>query len=419
MTMTTTLTPQRKARTASALIAALVLGTGLAVQAAEGLRPEVGKPLQAAQDLIKAQKFKEALAKVRDADAVSGKNAQESFTIERMRLAAASGAGDLNTATASLDALDKSGKLAQPEKLRYLESLAGSAYRAQDYAKTNQLGQRYYKEGGNSASVRTLLVQAQYLSGDYAGAAKALTSEVQASEKAGGPPSEASLKLLLSTASKLNDTDKYVYTVEKLLTYYPKKEYWGDLLSRLQRKPNFSEKFALDTYRLALATGSLRNANDYIEMAQLAAQAGYPAEGKQVLDKGYASGVLGSGPGAERQQRLRDLLTKRSTEDKAAQPGVEAQAIAAADGNALVKLGFNLALSGESAKGLSLMQQGLSKGGLAAAEASKLRYGIAQVLSGNTSQAHATFRTVTGTDGAAELARLWSLFARSKPSNAA
>lgn len=419
MTTTKTHPASRRARQARTLLAAIVLGTAIAGHAAEALRPEVGKPLQAAQDLIKAQKFKEALAKVRDADAVSGKNAQESYTIERMRLAAASGAGDIGAATTAFDALDKSGKLAQAEKLRYIESLAGASYRAKDYARTAQWGQRFHKEGGSSPTIRTLLVQAQYLSGDYAGTAKSLTADVQAAEKAGGPPSENNLKLLLTSASKLDDTDRYVYAVEKLLTYYPKKEYWGDLLTRLQRKPNFSEKFALDTYRLALATGSLRNANDYIEMAQLAAQAGFPAEGKQVLDKGYASGILGTGPGADRQARLRDLLNKRSNEDKAARPGAEAQALAAADGNALVKLGFNLALSGESAKGLSLMQQGLSKGGLAAAETSKLRYGIAQVLTGNTSQGHATLRSVTGNDGAAELARLWSLYARSKPSSAA
>ena len=45
----------------------------------------------AAQDLIKAGKYKDALAKVRDADAVGGKNANESYLVERMRLAAASG----------------------------------------------------------------------------------------------------------------------------------------------------------------------------------------------------------------------------------------------------------------------------------------------------------------------------------------
>lgn len=400
------------------LAAALLLGAATGAQAQSGLRPEVGKPLQAAQELIKAQRFKDALAKVRDAEAAGAKTAQETDTIERMRLAAASGAGDLATASTSFESLNNSGRLAQADKLRYLESLAGSAYRAKDYGKTAQWGQRYYKEGGTSPTVRTLLIQGQYLSGDFAGVARQLTTEIQASEKAGGPPSEERLKLLLNAASKLNDTNQYVYAVEKLLTYYPKKEYWGDLLSRLQRKPNFSERFALDTYRLALATGSLRGADDYIEMAQLAAQAGFPAEGKQVLDKGYAAGLLGVGPAADRHKRLSDLLAKRSQEDQATRAATEAQALASNDGDALVKLGLNVALSGDSAKGLSLMQQGLDKGGLKATETSKLRYGIAQALSGNANKAHATFRTVTGTDGAADLARLWALFAKSKSSTA-
>ena len=79
---------------ATVLAAALAAGNA---QAQEALRPEVGKPLQAAQDLIKAGKYKEALAKVRDADGVANKTANESFTIERMRIAAASGAGDVET----------------------------------------------------------------------------------------------------------------------------------------------------------------------------------------------------------------------------------------------------------------------------------------------------------------------------------
>jgi hypothetical protein len=87
----------------AALLAASVASVGTPAQ--EALRPEVGRPLQAAQELIKAQRFKEALAKVRDADAVSGKTANESFMVERMRIAAASGAGDVDTAARSLEAL--------------------------------------------------------------------------------------------------------------------------------------------------------------------------------------------------------------------------------------------------------------------------------------------------------------------------
>ena len=45
--------------------------------AAQGVRAEVGKPLQQAADYLKAGKAKEALAKVREADAVGGKTAAE------------------------------------------------------------------------------------------------------------------------------------------------------------------------------------------------------------------------------------------------------------------------------------------------------------------------------------------------------
>jgi hypothetical protein len=167
------------------LVAAL-LGAG-AVQA-QAVRPEIGKPLQAAQELIKAQKYKDALAKVREADAVGGKTAAESTLIERMRIAAASGAGDVETAAKSFEAIGA--QVSAAERLRMIESLAGGYYRAQNYAKAMQWGQRYFKEGGTSASIRTLLIQSQYLSGDFAGAAKELTTEIQQAEKAGQPPGE-------------------------------------------------------------------------------------------------------------------------------------------------------------------------------------------------------------------------------------
>jgi hypothetical protein len=113
-----------------------------AANAQEAVRPEVGKPLQAAQELIKSGKFKEALAKVRDAEAVANKTASEGFMVERMRLAAASGAGDVETAAHSYDAIAGSGKLAPADKLRMIESITGAYYRAKDYARAMQWGQR-------------------------------------------------------------------------------------------------------------------------------------------------------------------------------------------------------------------------------------------------------------------------------------
>ena len=381
---------------------------------AQSLRPEIGKPLQAAGDLVKAQKFKEALAKVRDADAVGGKSADESYLIERMRMSAASGAGDVETAGKAFEAISGSPKLAAADKLRMMESLAGSSYRAGNYARAMQWSQRYLREGGTSGSIRTLLIQSQYLSGDFAGVQKELTAEIQGTERAGSAPAEERIKLLMTAALKQNDTGSYVYAMEKLVTYYPKKEYWTDLLSRLQRKPNFSDRLALDTYRLSLATGTMSKANDYMEMAQLAVQAGYPAEGKQVVEKGFAAGVLGTGAEADRHKRLKDLMVKRSDEEKATQAATEAEAASAKDGNGLVSVGYNQVLNGQAAKGLTSMQQGIAKGGLKRPEDSKLHLGIAQLLSGDSVKAQATFKTVTGADGTADLARLWGLYARRK-----
>ena len=260
------------------------------------------------------------------------------------------------------------------------------------------------------------MIQSQYLGGDYAGATKELVVEVQGDEKAGRAPAEDRLKLLLNAAQRVNDNGSYVMAMERLVTYYPKKEYWADMLGRVQRKPNFSDRLALDTYRLMLATGSMRNAADYMEMAQLAVQAGLPGEGKQVVDKGFAAGVLGTGAPveADRHRRLKDLVAKRSEEEKQAMAARQAEATASKTGNELVDLGFSQVFLGDPKAGIAQMEQGIAKGGLKRADDAKLHLGIAWLLAGQNARAQTVFKTVTGTDGTGDLARLWSLVARQK-----
>jgi hypothetical protein len=418
-------------------LAACALSAALGTQAQEAVRADVGKPLQAAQELIKGGKYKQALDKVREADAVGGKSANESYMIERMRIAAASGAGDVETAARSFEIV--SPRISGADKLRMIESITGAYYRAGQYSKAQQWGQRYFKEGGTSGAIRTLLIQSQYLAGDFAGAAKELTTEIQQAERSGAAPGEDRLKLLVNATLKMNDTNGYVWALERLVTYYPKKEYWVDLLGRLQRKPNFSDRLALDVYRLSLATGVLgasarpseaapvpsgdrpraadegptsRQANDFMEMAQLAVQAGSPSEAKQVMDKGFAANILGQGPQADRQKRLRDLIVKKVEEDKAAQAANIEEAKAAKDGTALANIGMNLVFAGDKAGGLKLMQEGIAKDSMKRPEDAKLHLGIAQLTAGEAGKAQATFKTVSGSDGTADLARLWMLYAK-------
>jgi hypothetical protein len=400
----------RRGAAAALLVAGIAAGGASLAQ--ESVRPEIGKPLQAAQEMIKAGRYREALGKVREAEAAGARNANETYLIERMRLAAASGAGDAETAARSFDALSGSGRIQPAEKLKMMESIAGSYYRAQQYPKAMQWSQRYLREGGTSPAIRTMLIQSQYLSGDFAGASKELVAEIQGAERAGTTPGEDRLKLLLNAASKQGDNNAYVFAMERLVTYYPKKEYWVDLLSRMQRKPGFSDRLSLDAYRLSLATGSMSAAADFMEMAQLALQADLASEGKVVIDKGIASGALTTGAQADRAKRLKALVDKKLAEDAASRAEDEKQAVAAKSGDALVSLGMYSVYSGQAAKGVQLMQQGIAKGGLKRPEDAKLHLGIAQLAAGDKARAQATFKTVQGTDGTADLARLWALYAR-------
>lgn len=179
------------------------------------------------------------------------------------------------------------------------------------------------------------------------------------------------------------------------------------MISRLRKKPGFSDRLSLDVYRLQLATGNLSSTDDFMEMSQLALQAGLPVEAKKVVDEGYAKGALGKGADVERQQRLKTLVDKRLAENqKASQDEPAAQA--SPDGNALVNLGFNLG----GAKGIALMEAGIKKGGLKYPEDAKLHLAILMIQAGQKAKAVQMFKTVQGTDGAHDLANLWVLFAR-------
>jgi hypothetical protein len=399
------------AQAARALLLASAFAAGTA-GAQETLRPEIGKPLQAAEALIKTQHYKEALAKVREADAAGPHPGNETYLVERMRIAAASGAGDMDTAARSFETLNGTGRVAGPDKVRMLESIAVGYYRAGQYAKSIQWSQRYFKEGGTSPAIRTMLIQSEYLGGDFAGAQRDLMAEVQAAEHSGTPPAEDRLKLLLNAATRQGDNNAVVYATEKLVTYYPKKEYWVDLMSRMQRKASFSDRLALDAYRLSMATGSMTATADFMEMAQLALQADLASEGKQVLDKGFATGALGTGPEAGRHKRLGDLVDKKLREDAASAASDEQEARAAKSGDGLVVIGMRLVYSGQAAKGVQMIQEGIAKGGLKRPEDAKLHLGVAELAAGDKQKALATFKTVQGGDGTSDLARLWSLYAR-------
>jgi hypothetical protein len=374
------------------LLLAFLAAASIGSAQAQGLRPEVGKPLQQASDLLRAGKAKEALAKVREAEAVPNRNPAEQLTIDRMKAAAAQRAGDSATAIQALESVYA--KTTGAEQGQIAEQLASAYAQARNNAKATEWLNKSIQAGNNSASLKQLQSYLQSTSGDYAAIARDASAAVSAAEQAGRKPDEGDL-LRLADAQQL--------------LQYPKKDYWNAYLGRLPRKAGFSPRFELDVMRLKLASGTLTKTDEYMEMAQLALQAGLPAEGRRVAEQGFKSGALGVGPEAARHQRLKDLAVKQEGESKAAIAGQAAEAAAQKDGNDLVRIGYAYVSQGDTDQGIKLIEQGIAKGGLKHAEDAKLRLGMAQLQSGkNRTKAVQTLRSVGGTDGAADIARLWT-----------
>lgn len=382
---------------------------GLApVHAAEVLRPEVGKPLQEAQQLMKQGKNKEALAKIRQLDSVSGKSANENYLIELTRLGAAVKAGDYDTAAKASEFLLDSGKMPASQKAQVSEGLIGIYMRAGDLNKANAAIERQLKQG-DDPKLRAYLMQNYYKQGNLT----ALENELRNAEKR-GRLSEDQLGMLANVQLKKNDKAGYVDTIEKLAANYPNARYWTDLLNRVQAKPGFSGRLSVDVWRLKLANNLMKKPSEFMEMAQLVLQDRAPAEALKVIDKGYKVGALGAGPNADRQQRLKDLAEKNLANQNKNLAADEAQLIKEGDQDGLAALGYALVQSGQAAKGLKMMEDAIKSGDLKHPDEVKLRLGEAYAAAGKKQQAINTLKTVRGKDGSADLARYF-IMAINKP----
>ena len=398
------------------LLAPGAVGIALAEEASapatanETVREEVGRPLQAAQQLMKEKKFKEALARIHEAEAVANRTAYENYVIDRMRGSAAANSGDDELAVTSFESVVASGRLSPTEQLRVIQAIADTYFKLKNYTKAAEWAARYLKEGGADPSMQDVLIDSHYLNKDFATAASELKALVDADERAGRATSEVHLQLLLDCYQKLGNSTGSAAVLEKLLALYPKKEYWQLAISHVVHRAGFADRLELDVLRLQLALGELRRDSDYMTMGQLALEAGYPAEAKKVVDQGFAAGILGKGPEAERHRRLQNKVNKDAADDLKALGQGDAGAEKAATGDALVNTGYNYVLNGKYERGLSLMEQGLHKGALKHPEEAKLHLGLAYSLAGDRAQALQMLRTVQGSDGAADLAHLWALY---------
>ncbi|HEY2591984.1 MAG TPA: hypothetical protein VGI35_10370, partial [Steroidobacteraceae bacterium] len=215
----------------------------------------------------------------------------------------------------------------------------------------------------------------------------------------------------------LNDEQCLTRSFERLVTYYPKPEYWQNLITTMYntKEAENNDSDMLNIYRLASDVGAMKQAHEYADMAQLSLELGFPGEAQRVLEKGFGENVFTDQHVRERAQRLLDKAKKESVIDQASLPKLAQEAQSASTGEKSVALGTGYLSYQKYDQAVTALQQGIEKGGLKDAAAAKLMLGIAQLKAGNKDAAVKSFHDVKTEDPVVQrLASLWSVRAHSQ-----
>ena len=403
---------------AVALGAAVMCGAGLAgiapAQAAEPAHTvsrEVGKPLKAAQEDLTKGDYKDALAKLSEADAMPKKSPYEQHLIHEMEGYAYVRSHQYSQAAKALEPGLTDGFLDAKQIPQRTVALAQLNYQVKNYDKAIQYGTQAIDKGYADAQMPTLVGQAYYLKGDWKGVQRFEKQQVAADEKKGATPSNEALQLLLSSCLKLKDETCTDNALQELVVYHPKPEYWQQLLYSMFKTVK-SDRNLLQTYRLASDVNVLKRPEDFTDFAQLAIEAGSPGEAEQIIQKGLQENIFPDARTKGKAQRLLADAERASKRDQATLGKSAREAAAASNGQQDVGLGLAYFGYQQYDKAIQALTQGISKGGLKSAGEAQLLLGIAQLKAGNKDAALKSFKSVKGDQTLERLATLWSLRAR-------
>jgi hypothetical protein len=370
------------------------------------------KPLKAAQDAMQAKKYSEALQHLKEAEGVSGKTPWDEHLINEMYGYVYAHTNDLPNAEKAFEATLNDGFTDPGEIPTKLKVLAQVNYQLKQYDKAIDFGQRTIKAGIGDEEMNTIVAQSYYLKNDFKGTLTFVKEWVDSDVKKGKEPKEQTLNLILSSCIKLEDSECTSRSLERLVTYYPKPEYWGNLVITLFQAQGQNDKTLLNTYRLANEVDVLKRPDDYTEYAQLAIEAGSPGEAQHVLEKAFQKNVFTDDRSKDKNKRLLASAEKAAQQDLQTLPKTAQDADSAPTGDKNVGVGLAYLGYQQYDKATDALAKGVSKGGLKNDGEAHLLLGIAQLKSGHKEDAVKSFKAVKGDANLERIANLWTLHAK-------
>jgi hypothetical protein len=360
----------------------------------------VGKYLKTAQEAIQRKKWDQALAAIKQADAVSPKTAFEQYKINELLWYVYLQQGRNLDAARLLEQQMASGLMPAGEKMERTKTLAQLYYRGNNFGKAIQYANQYLKSAPGNQDMQLLVAQSYYQQKDYKNAIAA----AERMTKGGQRPSEDVLQLMLRSSYEVGDKAGTAKALDLLLKYYPSTDTWQRVLDAYIANTKHDDEL-LSLYRLSEDVGALIKARQFTDMSQGLVVAGFAIEGQRVIEKGIAAGVF-QGEEAGRAQRTLDAAKRRADGERAQLPKAAATLAAATTGPQMYSVGKLYFSAGDYANASVAIAKAIAKGGLEDAEGAQMLYGISLARQGKSAEADKAFSAIKDPK-MVEVARLW------------
>jgi len=370
----------------------------------------VAEPLKKAQEAMKNKQWDAALAAIKQAQASEKKTPFEAYQIDEFLSYVLVQQKKFSEATPVFERMLNSGFMPADQVDERTKTVAQLHFQNKDYKKAVEWGKKYLDKHPGDEGISVLVGQSYYVLNDYKNAATTMMAVVTAAEKGGRTPTENWLQIVLSSQFKLDNKDGIADALKKLVRYYPKTEYWENLLD-IYRRRDTSDRVTLGFYRLMNEVGTLKQDDDYMETAQLAIDAGVPGEAQAIMEKGVQNGTLKSDDKTKqgRYDRLLAGAKKSATTDKASLAQLAKEAEKATQGQAYVALGQAYLSYGMFDEAIDALKKGLAKNGVTDVDEAQISLGIAYLRKNQKDLARQAFKTVKAESKWHNLAELWEI----------
>jgi hypothetical protein len=370
---------------AAFLLGTAVIGAGAmlaAIPAYAAVRPEVGTPLIAAQTAAKNKDYKGAMELIDKAAAVPNKTAEENSLIDQMKAYVGSISGDISLG----------GAAAGKNKL-------ASDFNAKNYAGVIADGDALQKAGALDGPNATYVTQAYYLSGNKAGCIKYVKGLGTSAE-------EVALQTEMKCAFDTNDDASQRDALEQLIARTGKAEYWTDMFKIAEAAKNLTDHQSLDIVRIKFLTNVMAGKDDYVKMAELDLQLGFPAEAATVFDKGMAANLTND----DRSKKLQAQAKQSAAAMASGMPAALAAAGKDPGGDALIKVAEQQWSAGAGKDAVATAKSGMAKP-LKDKDQAAIVLGLAQISAGQGADAVKTLSADKGDGNGPMIAHLYGLYA--------